>query len=495
MHSPIAQPASRRTPAAARILLVDHDLHRLRDLMAILKRLPCRAIPATSGDDAVRWLAHDDAALVLVALRMSSQSGYQTAELIRAQDRSRHTPIIFVGDAADDDAALLPRAYELGGVDYLKHPLDPLTLRSKIKVFIELHEKTAELRLQKERLEAQQTYTRSLIEAITDALISTDPAGIITDVNQQAEALTGIRRGGLIGTPFEDLFTDPRMAEFGIRLALTQGHLRNYELLAQAADGRTTAVSCNATAFRDGSGALVGVVASVRDITERREIEAERADYSQRVAELSHRLVAVQEEERRRLASIVHDAISPNLAIVRLNLDVLHHRLPAALRGELDPIYDDTCGLIDDASAQMRDLSSDLRPAMLDYGGLLPAVDGYAQQFAARTGIRVEVRNAVRERLPAEIESVLFRIVQEALHNCAKHAHANHVRIELRHDADNASLTVSDDGVGFAVDREAPADRSPGLGLLTMRERAEFAGGRFEIESRPGAGTTIRVDI
>lgn len=129
-----------------------------------------------------------------------------------------------------------------------------------------------EIRLTEE-LRSTQFYTRSLIESNIDALMTTDPIGIITDINQQMETLTGRTREEIIGTPFKNYFTDPQRAEEGIRRVLTKGSVRNYELTAKAKDGRQTIVSYNASTFRDGEKKLQGVFASARDITEQKKLE------------------------------------------------------------------------------------------------------------------------------------------------------------------------------------------------------------------------------
>ena len=129
-----------------------------------------------------------------------------------------------------------------------------------------------EIRLTEE-LKATQFYTRSLIESNIDALMTTDPVGAITDVNQQMTALTGYPRDELIGSPFKNYFTDPRLAEEGINLVLREGKVTNYELTAIAKDGRMTVVSYNATTFRDANGKLQGVFAAARDVTEHKKLE------------------------------------------------------------------------------------------------------------------------------------------------------------------------------------------------------------------------------
>src|SRR6185503_14157764 len=124
-----------------------------------------------------------------------------------------------------------------------------------------------------QRLRDQHFYTRSLIESNIDALMTTDPRGIITDVNKQMEALTGCTRDELIGAPFKGFFTDPDRAEAGIHRVLAEGKVTNYELTARARDGALTVVSYNATTFHDRDRRLQGVFASARDMTELKAIE------------------------------------------------------------------------------------------------------------------------------------------------------------------------------------------------------------------------------
>ena len=131
----------------------------------------------------------------------------------------------------------------------------------------------AERMLLDQRVRDQQFYTRSLIESNIDALIATDPRGIITDVNKQMEALTGCTRDELIGAPFKDYFTDPDRAEAGIKLVLGESKLTDYELTARARDGKETVVSYNATTFHDRGRKLQGVFAAARDVTERKRYE------------------------------------------------------------------------------------------------------------------------------------------------------------------------------------------------------------------------------
>ncbi len=153
-----------------------------------------------------------------------------------------------------------------------------------------------------QRLRDQQFYTRSLIESNIDALMTTDPSGIITDVNTQMESLTGCTRDELIGAPFKNFFTDPERAEAGIKRVLSEKKVTDYELTARARDGKETVVSYNATTFYDRGSALQGVFAAARDITERKEVEAKLHFLMRELTHRSKNLLAVIQAMARQTA-------------------------------------------------------------------------------------------------------------------------------------------------------------------------------------------------
>src|SRR4051794_40606383 len=170
------------------------------------------------------------------------------------KDGSRFPAVVSVTALRDDQSTII--GYLLIGTDN--------TARKQVE---------AERMLLDQRVRDQQFYTRSLIESNIDALITTDPRGIITDVNKQMEALTGCTRDELIGAPFKDCFTNPERAEAGIKLVLGEGKVTDYELTARARDGKETVVSYNATTFHDRDRKLRGVFAAARDVTERKRYE------------------------------------------------------------------------------------------------------------------------------------------------------------------------------------------------------------------------------
>jgi signal transduction histidine kinase len=212
--------------------------------------------------------------------------------------------------------------------------------------------------------------------------------------------------------------------------------------------------------------------------------------------ELSRRVLAVQEDERRRLAAELHDRTSPSLAAASLNLGMIAADLPPQVPDGIQSRLADTRALLADATAGVRNVCADLRPATLDYAGLPQALREYAERFSQLTGIAVKVSGEnPATRMNADSESMLFRVAQEALTNCAKHAQASAIDIELHFGNPRAVLAISDNGTGFDLKALGQPGHRPGLGLLTMRERVELAGGKFSLESAPGKGTRIMVEI
>ena len=223
--------------------------------------------------------------------------------------------------------------------------------------------------------------------------------------------------------------------------------------------------------------------------------QAERAHHVQLLSELSQRVVSVQEEERRRLSSDLHDRTGANLATINLNLKAIGRAIPR--RGpEDDELLRETSELLADTIVGIREFCSTLRPAVLDYAGLVAALESSVEQLTRRTGVAAHFdHSAFSGRCNKEVESILFRIAQEALMNCAKHARARHVQVTLAGSAEQLRLSIEDDGAGFDPLRLGQSAQDLGQGLLNMRERAAFAGGVLTLESAPGRGTRVTIDL
>lgn len=197
------------------------------------------------------------------------------------------------------------------------------------------------------------------------------------------------------------------------------------------------------------------------------------------------------EEEARRIAHALHDDAGQLLASFHLVLDEVSAGLPARVRDRLKRVR----GPVDEIEQQLRRLSHELRPTILDDLGLLPALEFLAQGVAARAGIPIRVEGPRRRRLPPAIETALYRVVQEALRNATKHAFATGVDIRLEIDPEAARCTVKDDGRGFDLQAVLNRRGERGLGLIGMRERLSALGGQLTIDSAPGRGTDLRIII
>lgn len=199
----------------------------------------------------------------------------------------------------------------------------------------------------------------------------------------------------------------------------------------------------------------------------------------------------IKEEEAKRIAHALHDEAGQLLASMHLSLEEFAGELPASAQTRLQSMK----GHLHRIEDQLRRLSHELRPTILDDLGLQPALHFLAQGFATRMGIPVTVEGSTGGRHAPPVETAIYRIVQEALANVTKHARATHVKIQLQQEADTIRCNVRDDGVGFEVPALLAQRGKPGLGLLGIRERLDALGGTLSITSAPGRGTELRLTI
>ena len=209
----------------------------------------------------------------------------------------------------------------------------------------------------------------------------------------------------------------------------------------------------------------------------------------QELKELSARLVSAQEEERRTISRELHDEVGQSLSALLMEAGNAAARVPpdsTEVRRHVDSIKK----LAEASVNVIRNMTLLLRPSMLDDFGLVPALEWQAREVSKRTGMRVLVNaDDGKEELPDALKTCIYRVVQEALHNCARHAQARSVRVMVEQEAHRILLTVEDDGRGFE------ARRVRGLGLVGMEERVNHLGGIFTIRSSPGAGTKVAVEL
>jgi PAS domain S-box-containing protein len=360
-----------------------------------------------------------------------------------------------------------------------------------------------------QRLRDQQFYTRSLIESNIDALMTTDPYGIITDVNKQMEALTDCTRDELIGAPFKDFFTDPERAEAGIKLVLSEKKVTDYELTARARDGTKTVVSYNATTFYDRGRTLQGVFAAARDVTERKRVEME----------LKQARAAAESASRTKsdfLASMSHEIRTPMNAIMGI-ADLLAKTTLTPEQDKYVQIFrragDNLLNLIND----ILDLSK-VEASQLDLERTGFALNDLLDKVMEVVGVRAHEKGLTLTRdiahnVPTGLvgdPTRLRQVLLNLLGNAIKFTESGEVSLSVMLDGDSAvpsalRFTVSDTGIGIPADklgqvfeRFTQADSSTtrrfggsGLGLTICKRLVELMGGRIWVESEVGKGSVF----
>lgn len=308
--------------------------------------------------------------------------------------------------------------------------------------------------------------------------------GRLLEVNAAFLRMTGYTREDVIGRSTLEigLWADP-----DYRLMMTE-KLRD----SRAVDNLNFKFRKKSGELRDGLlsvelielGAEPCILGIALDTTER--LRAEEAQQS-----YPRRLIEAQETERQTIARELHDQIGQVLTAIRINLQTVWETCESS---ESRALIDEGVAIVDAAVAQVRDLSFDLRPSLLDDLGLVVALRWYSDRFARRTGIHSATTIDLPEntRLRLELETACFRIVQEALTNVVRHAKARNVSITLRSLDNELTLFIKDDGRGFDAHAHNQSEFTTSLGLRGMRERALALGGRLEIKSSPSRGTEIR---
>ncbi|MEO8005852.1 MAG: PAS domain S-box protein [Betaproteobacteria bacterium] len=260
-------------------------------------------------------------------------------------------------------------------------------------------------------------------------------------------------------------------------------------------DGRIKIVEERWHVFRDHQGQPLRAVGTCQDITQRKEAEQALQEYARRLQAVSRQMLEVQENERRLLARELHDTVGQELTALGLNLSIVRSTIPPDLAATIGDRLQDSQKLLEDTTHHLRNVMVELRPPGIDEFGLMAALKEHARTAANRSGFElVLIGVEPKPRFPLATAMALFRIVQEALNNTVKHAQASKITIELREGPDLIVLTVADNGKGFDTMRR-PLIGVYGMGMTTMRERAEAIGAHVRIDSAIGKGTRIKIEI
>ncbi|HWQ21273.1 MAG TPA: PAS domain S-box protein, partial [Clostridia bacterium] len=404
------------------------------------------------------------------------------------KDGSRFPAVVSVTALRDDQGAII--GYLLIGTDN--------TARKQIE---------EDRKLLDQRLRDQQFYTRSLFESNIDALVTTDPSGIISDVNRQMEELTGCTRDELIGSRFTRYFTDPERAEASLKLVLNQKKVTNYELTARARDGRETVVSYNATTYYDRDRRLQGMFAAARDITERKVLEE---SVRRRSAELS----AANKELEAFSYSVSHDLRSPLRSIDGFSKAFLEDYgtlVPEEGRADLERVWRATermGHLIDDMLLLARVTRSEMHVQTTDISAMAAEVAGDLRQENPQRDVQLTIEPGMTVTGdPQLLHIVLVNLLGNAWKFTSQREQA-HISMGTVQDPEHGlAFFVRDDGAGFdqkykdklfvAFQRLHGQDEFPGtgIGLATIQRVIRRHGGDVWAEGEVNRGATFYFTI
>ena len=336
-----------------------------------------------------------------------------------------------------------------------------------------------------------------LIEAVQDyAIFMLDPAGNVASWNRGAQRIKGYSHDEIIGRHFSTFYTEEDIAAGKpareLATAAAEGRVED-EGWRVRRDGSRFWANVTISAVRDASGALLGFAKVTRDMTDRMRLEE-----LERASEVSAQVQITRENEQKRIARELHDDLGQQLTALKMSVALMEATLAA--KTETAPLVPKTRALqqeIDAMATSLRRIASDLRPPLLDDLGLAAALEWLAEDFTKRYGVVATVHiEAGDPHFPARFNEFastnLFRIVQEALTNVARHANASRVRIELARTGNLVSLDIEDNGVGATL---ALPPVSASFGLLGIRERVRQLQGTVSFVSAPGEGFHISIRV
>ncbi|MGD0042487.1 MAG: response regulator [Isosphaeraceae bacterium] len=527
------------------LLIVDDEPLGLKSMASVFEGQGYELVLAGSGHEAMQFVETGRPDVILLDVMMPGMDGLEACRRIRSHPGMAEIPILLV-TALDDRQSRL-EGLESGADDYITKPIDRAEVRARVRTITRLNrfrrlqeeivysrQTMAELREYSRRLDLLRRIDRAILLADSAAEIAGQVLPLLHDLiphshaaiyrqEPRGQTLSLLAEDGAgqplakledqleigdLGVAFETgsesfcpvvlllgrgakLPVVPRQlhaAGIDVLMAIPLGH-HDRMLGVLLLGGRGPAsFSGPQTEIAQEVGGIISLALAHTELLEN--VTRGRSQ----LESLSHKLILVREEESRRIARELHDEIGQILAVLNLNLAAVKKGTGSEIAREaVDGCLDLVARLI----TKVRRLSLDLHPSLLEDFGLVTALRRHVESLADRTGLdlRFQADEGIG-RLGTELETVCYRVVQEAITNALRHAEPVHLLIRLRLDAGKLELSVSDDGCGF--DPEAALERSAGggsLGLLGMRERVSLVSGELSIISAPGAGAVIKASF
>ena len=380
----------------------------------------------------------------------------------------------------------------------LKKAYDELEKKVKERTY-ELEATVRALELEIEERKEAESRLHQLARVFMDAadpIIIESLSGTILDMNRQAESAYSWKRQDLIGKSIKSIIPQEchQQAEQMRQCCLNGEEVRNWEDLRQDQFGRKFFVLVTAFPLNDECGKPVAVATIAKDITFRKQREAELEKSHQRLRDLSLKSIEALESDRRNVARELHDSIGGSLAAIKFSLEAVVEEI-GKNTDQTTASLQKSISYLADTIKETKRITANLRPLSIDDLGLLATIEWHSRQFSQQYS-HIEVIKQIEiceEEIPNLLKIVVYRVLQEALNNCAKHSMADTVHIGLRKKGNEIEFELKDNGCGFNAEEVLNRDDPLiGNGLKNMQERAEICGGLFCLDTKPGTGTTIR---
>ncbi|HEX4486469.1 MAG TPA: PAS domain-containing protein [Terriglobales bacterium] len=505
------------------ILMVDDQPGKLLSYEVMLAELGENLITASSGRQALELLLKHEIAVVLLDVSMPDIDGFELADMIRQHPRFQKIAIIFISAIHLTDLDRV-KGYQRGAVDYISVPVVAELLRAKVSLFTELHRKTLQLEslnrqleqrvaerteeLEQRNLELGKKHQEldAIVQTAPDIVFSRQADGARDYISQRFYDYTGADPSTMNGFAWGEYVhpedTDASKSQW--TSGIDSGENYESEFRMRGRDGGYRWFRARAVPIRDRQGKIVKWYGNCSDIHDSKVLEnsiRENSTHLEKVVaertaalrSLSARLMTLQDDERRRIARELHDGLGQDLAAAKIMLDSIPLQDTIETK---DAAANDASDLMDRAIKQTRSLSHLLHPPLLDEVGLLSAVSWYVEGLSKRSGIETEldIYPPRFPRLAPELETAIFRIIQEALTNVFRHAKAQRAGVTLRLENGQVVIRIGDDGMGIEQEVLELSPGRLGVGIAGMKQRTLELGGELRLENgNPGTVLDVRI--
>jgi PAS domain S-box-containing protein len=315
-------------------------------------------------------------------------------------------------------------------------------------------------------------------------------------VNNRTAAILSCSRDELIGKHLDEFIPKGKKHRERLNELITtvreKGFVTEFERSWLRKDGSLIDVETNAASLKDKKGNVIGSVASIRDISERKQAEKKLVEYQNRLKSLASQLTLTEEKDRRRFATYLHDQVGQALFISKLKLGTIKEQASST---DIAESMEEIINIIEQTIKETRSLTFELSPPILYQLGLEAALEWLVEQMQEQYGMTIYFEDDKRSKpLDESVLILLFRAVRELLINVTRHAKAQNVKVNTRRDGENIKIFVEDDGVGFTVSKNGSSNhKNDGFGLFSIEERLDSLGGYLEIESEVGRGACVTI--